>query len=302
MPTGTRAVYFAVNSEAPIELSEHVLLLILSFVRDLFASDGLASYSFSLMRAIGSATRAWRRLAKQALTSDDRAVLVVSGAGGAAECLSAFPHVRSLRIDGNVRAGEVAAVLASRLVERLWLQQVPERRVDLRPLSALVNLRKLCLADFDRLRDVRPLSTLVGLHTLKIRALALRDVRPLSTLVALRTLKLHCCQFLRDVRPLSRLVGLHTLVLRCCQFLRDVRPLSTLVGLHTLDISCSEQLSDVRPLSKLVALRVLRLHYCQLLSNVRALSRLVRLHRLDLGECYELRYLQPISTLVDNMS
>jgi hypothetical protein len=117
--------------------------------------------------------------------------LVTSGMCDAAECLSAFPQARSLRIEGawnvpnKVRAGDVAAVLASRAVERLDLSSA-----DMRSCSRLGNM--------------------AGLRALRLRCPQLRDLdlRPLAKLVSLDTLDLSRMAQLLDLRTLSALTGL----------------------------------------------------------------------------------------------
>jgi hypothetical protein len=117
-------------------LGEDVGSLVVSFLveRRRVSYHSLESWGFDFgfdkivcfgetMAGIGSVSKAWRRLTKAVLMRDDRMYLVTSGMCDAAECLSAFPQARSLRIEGawnvpnKVRAGDVAAVLASRAVE-----------------------------------------------------------------------------------------------------------------------------------------------------------------------------------------
>jgi hypothetical protein len=50
---------------------------------------------------------------------DELAWLRVQGAAEAAECLSSFPHAKSLRIVGDAAAGEIASALGSGSVARL---------------------------------------------------------------------------------------------------------------------------------------------------------------------------------------
>ena len=149
------------------------------------------------MAGIGSVSKAWRRLTKAELMRDDRMYLVASGMCDAAECLSAFPQARSLRIGagiggawnvparGKARAGDIAAVLASRAVERL----------------------DLCSAD---VRSCSRLGNMAGLRALRLRCPQLRDLdlRPLAKLVSLDTLDLSRMAQLLDLRTLSALTGL----------------------------------------------------------------------------------------------
>ena len=74
-----------------------------------------------MMHGIGSASKAWRHLAKGHLMGDELTWLTVPGAATAAECMDSFPTARSLRIVGDARAGDVGAVLGSRSVTRLAL-------------------------------------------------------------------------------------------------------------------------------------------------------------------------------------
>jgi hypothetical protein len=251
-----RSPYFATASYVPINLPEPVLTLIMLFVRESARAtvdraccavmpaeaDGAqagsnAAFHADLMRGIGAVSIGWRRLAKESRMRDGLAWLRVSGACTAAECLSAFPCARSIRINGRARPRDVVAVLASRSVEQLALEHNDAVR-NCRSLGRCVGLRTLQLNACFRLSDVCALSLLVGLHSLHfIQCMKLWDLRPLSTLVGLRTLQLSGCNRLTDVRPLSALVGLNKLGLLGCTQLRDVRALSSLVGLSTLDLN-----------------------------------------------------------------
>jgi hypothetical protein len=125
---------FATLHHAPIELPEQVLAMIVLLLRDLTsaAADAdarAAASSFvdfrrdslhaGLMRGIGSVCRLWRRLAKGVRMGDELAWLRVQGAAEAADCLSSFPHAKSLRIVGDAAAGEIVSALGSGSVARL---------------------------------------------------------------------------------------------------------------------------------------------------------------------------------------
>ena len=108
--------FFATLHHAPIELPEHVLTMIVLRLRDSTsaAADAEArSLCAGLMGWIGSVSRSWRRLLKGILLGDELGWLRVRGAAEAAECLSSFPHAKSLRIDGNAAAGEIISALGS---------------------------------------------------------------------------------------------------------------------------------------------------------------------------------------------
>ena len=211
-------------------LPEKAIFLILSHMRVAAGEEARALYA-GMMCGIGSASRSWRSFAKNVLMEDELAWLSVSGAA-AADCLTAFPHAHSLRITGDARAADIAAVVASRPVVRL------------------------ALASNGRLLNCEGLGRLVGLHTLQITGCQqLKDARGLAGLVRLHTLSLSSCPQLSDVRALSSLVGLRSLDLSRCEQLRNVQPLSALVGLQTLDLRWCSQLGDLGALSALVGLR-----------------------------------------------
>ncbi len=110
-------VFFATVTQAPIELPEQVLVMIVSCALDVIpatpGADGADERSLyaGMMRGIGSVSRLWRRVAKAVLTGDELAWLRAPGAAVAAECLSCFPRALSLRIVGDGRSGDIGAVL-----------------------------------------------------------------------------------------------------------------------------------------------------------------------------------------------
>ena len=114
--------FFATSHHAPIELPEHVLTMIVLLLRDSTsaAADAEARSLYAgLMGWIGSVSRSWRRLVKGVLMGDELAWLRVQGAAEAAECLSSFPHAKSLRIVGDAAAGAMVSALGSGSVARL---------------------------------------------------------------------------------------------------------------------------------------------------------------------------------------
>ena len=154
--------FFATPHHAPIELPEHVLTMIVLLLRDSTsaAADAEArSLYFGLIGGIGSVCRSWRRLAKGVLLGDELAWLRVQGAAEAAECLSSFPHAKSLRIVGDVAAGEIASALGSGSVARLTLLSNRVVR-DCEGLGQLVGLRAL------RITQCRNLANLGGMPQL----------------------------------------------------------------------------------------------------------------------------------------
>ena len=107
------------------------------------AADAKARSIYAgLMGGIGSVCRSWRRLVKGVLMGDELAWLTVQGAAEAAECLSSFPHAKSLRIVGDAAAGEIVAVLGSGSVARLAIGNNSLVR-DCECLDQLVGLRAL---------------------------------------------------------------------------------------------------------------------------------------------------------------
>ncbi len=141
--------FFATPHHAPIELPEHVLTMIVLLLRDSTsaAADAEARSLYSgLIGGIGSVCRSWRRLVKGVLMGDELAWLRVRGAAEAAECLSSFPHAKSLRIVGDAAAGEIVAVLGSRSVARLSIGNNNVVR-NCEGLDQLVGLRALYITE-----------------------------------------------------------------------------------------------------------------------------------------------------------
>ena len=130
---------------APIELPEQVLTMIVLLLRDSTSAaadaDARSLYA-GLMGGIGSVCRSWRRLVKGILMGDKLAWLRVQGAAEAAECLSSFPHAKSLRIVGDAAAGEIVSALGSGSVARLAIAKNSVVR-DCERLDQLVGLRAL---------------------------------------------------------------------------------------------------------------------------------------------------------------
>ena len=77
---------FATANQAPIDLPEQVLIMIVSRVRDVrpaTAEAAARSLCADVLRGIGSVSRLWRRLAKGVLMGDELAWLRVPGAAAA---------------------------------------------------------------------------------------------------------------------------------------------------------------------------------------------------------------------------
>ena len=147
--------FFATSHHAPIELPEHVLAMIVLLLRDSTsaAADAEARSLYSgVIGGIGSVCRSWRRLAKGVLMGDELAWLRVEGAAEAAECLSSFPHAKSLRIVGDAAAGEIASALGSGSVARLAIANNSVMR-DCEGLGELVGVRALRITGC---RDLAP--------------------------------------------------------------------------------------------------------------------------------------------------
>ena len=92
---------FASVTQAPVDLPEHVLTMILSLVRDEAPATAEADAKWfyaGLMAGTGSVSKLWRCVVKSFLMGDRLAWLTVKS-GAAVQCLSSFPHIRSLRID-----------------------------------------------------------------------------------------------------------------------------------------------------------------------------------------------------------
>ena len=199
----SRACFATVN-QAPIDLPEQVLIMIVSRVRDvrpatpdlLFglpkatAEADARSLCADVMHGIGSVSRLWRKLAKGVLMGDELAWLRVPGAAAAAECMSCFPRALSLRIVDGARAGDIGTVLGSRSVMRLALATNNVMR-DCEGLGQLVGLRALYIEECGRLRDAAALSSLVDLRTLQLTSCrGLRAGSLASSLAAMTRLTL----------------------------------------------------------------------------------------------------------------
>ena len=162
--------FFATPHHAPIELPEQVLAMIVLLLRDSTsaAADAEARSLYAgLMGGIGSVCGSWRRLAKGVLMGDELAWLRVQGAAEAAECLSSFPHAKSLHIVGDAAAGEIVAVLGSRSVARLAIAKNNVVR-DCEGLDQLVGLRALYITEC---RNLAPsLGRMTQLTSLDLRS------------------------------------------------------------------------------------------------------------------------------------
>ena len=157
--------FFATLHHARIELPEQVLTMIALLLRDSTsaAADAEArSLYFGLIGGIGSVCRSWRRLAKGILMGDELAWLRVQGAAEAAECLSSFPHAKSLRIVGDAAAGEIASALGSGSVARLAIANNSVVR-DCEGLGELVGLRALCITECRNLESLGRMTELTSL-------------------------------------------------------------------------------------------------------------------------------------------
>ncbi len=171
---------FTTLHHAQTELLKQVLTVIVLLVRESTSAiaDAEARWLYAgLMGGIGSVCRSWRRLAKGVLMGDELAWLRVQGAAEAAECLSSFPHAKSLRIVDDAAAGETVSALRSGSVARLAITNNNVVR-DCEGLDQLVGLRALYNTECRKLpvRDVRALSALVSLNTLHRRALDIGSV------------------------------------------------------------------------------------------------------------------------------
>jgi predicted membrane chloride channel (bestrophin family) len=164
------APFFATPHLAPIELPGHVLTMIILVVRDSTsaAADAEARSLYAgLMGGIGSVCRSWRRLVKGILMGDELVWLTVQGAAEAAECLSSFPHAKSLHIVGDAAAGEIVAVLGSRSVARLAIANNSVVR-HCKGLGQLVGLRALYITEC---RNLAPsLERMTQLTSLDLRS------------------------------------------------------------------------------------------------------------------------------------
>jgi hypothetical protein len=162
--------FFATPRHAPIELPEHVLTMIALLLRERSpaAADAEARWLYAgLMGGIGSVCRSWRRLVKAVLMGDELAWLRVQGAAEAAECLSSFPHAKSLHIVGDAAAGEIVSALGSGSVARLAITNNNVVR-GCKGLGRLVGLRALYITECRSLG--RSLGWMTQLTSLNLRS------------------------------------------------------------------------------------------------------------------------------------
>jgi hypothetical protein len=180
---------FATPHLAPIELPEHVLTMIVLRLRDSTSADAEARSLYAgLMGGIGSVCRSWRRLVKSVLMGDELAWLRVQGAAGAAECLSSFPHAKSLRIVGDAAAGEIVSALGSGSVARLAITNNSVVR-GCKGLGRLVGLRALYITEC---RNLAPsLGRITQLTSLDLRSTLRASAASCAVSVCLRTPAVH---------------------------------------------------------------------------------------------------------------
>ena len=141
--------FFATPHHAPIELPEQLLTMIMLVLRDSRhrpLPTQRRDRSAGLMGWLGSVSRSWRRLVKGVLMGDELAWLRVQGAAEAAECLSSFPHSKSLRIVGDAAVDEIVSALGSGSVARLAIANNSLVR-DCEGLGQLVGVRALCITE-----------------------------------------------------------------------------------------------------------------------------------------------------------
>ena len=155
--------FFATPHHAPIELPEHVLTMIMLLLRDSTSADAEARSLYAgLMSGIGSVCRSWRRVVKGVLMGDELVWLRVQGAAEAAECLSSFPHAKSLRIVGDAAAGEIVSALGSRSVARLAITNNNVVR-GCEGFGQLVGLRALWITECRNLESLGRMTELTSL-------------------------------------------------------------------------------------------------------------------------------------------
>jgi hypothetical protein len=157
--------FFATPHHAPIELPEQLLTMIMLVLRDSRHRPlpmQKRDRSAGLMGWIGSVSRSWRRLLKGVLMGDELAWLRVQGAAEAAECLSSFPHAKSLRIVGDAAAGEIVSALGSGSVARLAIATNSVVR-NCACLDQLVGLRALKITECRNLESLGRMTQLTSL-------------------------------------------------------------------------------------------------------------------------------------------
>jgi hypothetical protein len=205
IPTDDTALVCAMFAGKPVVLSDNVIRLIVRLSRAeppavyarMHAGDpkfvpGALSYG-RVLRLLGSTSKGWRLVVKEAIVSDSDMVLSVKGSREVGKCVAAFPGVKRLQLTRMSSLGNIVRAMRTSSVISLNLSGLEV--TDLKSLCALVNLQELDLSD-TKVTDVTPLNALSNLCELGLRRTD-ADLQ-LSSLGSLRTLDIMCCHKVSD--------------------------------------------------------------------------------------------------------
>jgi Leucine-rich repeat (LRR) protein len=199
--------------------------------------------------------------------------------------------------DVTLRERVAALPEADRLATEAFEVTETQALLDLSPLAALPNLRRLKVWPSRVLGDLSPLARLDHLEDLEVGGPDVVDLRPLEGLSRLRRLRA-AFPLVRDVGPLAALRGLEDLSLAGCDRVEDAAPLASLVALRKLDLS-DTRVVDLAPLDRFPELRELSLSG-GFIADFGPLARRTGLRELRLSwvSLRSLEVLRPLRSLV----
>ena len=164
--------------------------------------------------------------------------------------------------------------------------------VDVNSLRKLMDLGKLDLSIYPRLRNVEPLSKLTNLTRVNISGTQIRDIVPIKNLTRLEVLD--CSNTgIGDISPLKYALGLKALRIDSTK-VTDLTALASMEGLEQLSASHTF-ISSLAPMAKLVNLKKLNISK----TRVRDLSGLESMTKLEVLICSDIhvKSLDPIKNL-----
>ena len=205
IPTDDSALVCATFAGNPVILSDNVIRLIVRLSRAeppavyarMHAGDakfvpGALSYG-RVLRLLGSTSKGWRSVVKDAIINDSDMILSVKGSREASKCVAAFPGAKRLRVTRMSSLSNIVRAVRTTSVISLNLSGLDV--TDLKSFCALVNLQELDLSD-TKVTDVTPLNALINLCELNLRRTD-ADIQ-LSSLASLRALDIMCCRKVSD--------------------------------------------------------------------------------------------------------
>lgn len=161
---------------------------------------------------------------------------------------------------------------------------------DLSPVSSLINLKELNLADNPSIKSLGFLQTHRKLKKLNVsKCLALSDVSALSEFgISIEDLNLSCCPVLSDISSVRLLQRMTDLNLRLCQSLSDVSPVSHCRNLRRLNLSDCVNVVEISSFGKDME----NLNYLIIsdssVNDISSLQLCPRLFRIDAARCKNL--------------